>query len=309
MALSPGAFDAAHVVDHDRDDRHQQDDRQGAGAPVVPEGEHLPVHAVGDHFGLELTVGHDEDDIEHLEDHDQHGRRDGDQSASDGRDDDLEEDTDLAGAIDPSRLQQFGGDALDGGRQDDHGESREDPDHDHDQKEVVPGLQNQPALGISAQPGVDGVQQADLRPLNRLEAVHELPDHRRAHGRDRHRKEDHGLGHRFPAPDAVDQHGDDQPDRDDEARDEDQPQDVVAQSQQQFRGGEGKEVGGGAEEGLRAGVHEAEVDRAQGWIDQVGAQDDQGRADKHERSHGLPHAIGQDRDQIVGDQVENPYAA
>src|SRR3989304_236035 len=92
-------------------------------------------------------------------------------------------------------------------------------------------------LMASAKGGVDGVQQSDLGPLNRLEAVHELPDDGCAHGRDRHRKEDQGLGDRLPAADTADQHGNDQSDRDHAAGAEDQPQNVVARGEQHVRVG------------------------------------------------------------------------
>ena len=80
--------------------------------------------------------------------------------------------------------------------------------------------------GCAAEALDDGVEDADLRLALAAVFVDELPDDAGADEGDGQRQEDQALGDGAP-PDAVGQHGDDQPEEGAGGRHHGQPQDVV----------------------------------------------------------------------------------
>src|SRR5690348_14685523 len=62
-----------NVEDHDRHDGDQEDDGQRAGDAEVVEVEELVVILDGDDVGAEVAAGHNVDDVEDLEQVDDHG--------------------------------------------------------------------------------------------------------------------------------------------------------------------------------------------------------------------------------------------
>ena len=87
--------------------RQEQDDGQRSCPAVIEELEHLEEHPVGHNVGVKPPSGHNEDDVEDLQNRDGDRRRDGDDRALDDRDDDAEEDLALARAVEPGGLEDL----------------------------------------------------------------------------------------------------------------------------------------------------------------------------------------------------------
>ena len=158
----PLLADVADVDERQRQHGQEEDHGQHRAAPLVEELEGLQVHLVSHHVRVEAAARHDVDDVEDLE-HDD-GRRDGDhdQGAPDHGHGDPEELLALAGSVQAGGLGDLRGHALDGGRQDDHGEAGLEPDEDDDEGEradVVVG-RLVPGHGLLSQARPDGVQEA-----------------------------------------------------------------------------------------------------------------------------------------------------
>ena len=202
--------EVAQVDVHHRQDRDEEQRRERRAATVVEELEDLVEHPVGHDVVAEPSAGRHVDDVEDLERDDRDGRRDRDDRAADHRHDHPEEELALGGAVEPGRLEDLARHALDGGREDDHGETGLEPDQDHDLAEDVDRAGRQPRDRLPAEADHDRVQESDLRLAGGLPRVDEAPDHRCADERDRQRQEDDGLGQRL-APDAIEQPGDDEP--------------------------------------------------------------------------------------------------
>ncbi len=83
------------------------------------------------------AAGHDVDDVEGLQRRDDDRRRDDRDRRQQEREDDPLEDLPFGGAVDSGRLEQLRADALEGGRDDDHGEAGPHPGHDDDQRDGV----------------------------------------------------------------------------------------------------------------------------------------------------------------------------
>ena len=168
-----------------------------AACAVVEVGEQLVEELVAEHVGVEVAVGHHVDDVEDLHHADQHGDEDGDDRALDLRDDDLEEDLPLVGAVDAGRLERVAGHALDRRGEQHHREADLRPEQHHHQQEAV---EVERGSAAARRPGRSrsAARSAFSRPICGWPAgrgvVDEAPDRRRADDADRHRQEDDRLG-------------------------------------------------------------------------------------------------------------------
>ena len=202
-------IELSQVHDHHRDNQDEQDDSDRGGASGVILDKTLHEEFIRDHVGTVVTAGHGVDHIKCLQREDQHRRRNGNDGIADDRDDDLEEDLDFICAVNAGSFEQFGGNALDRGGQDDHAVTGLQPDHDDDKEDVVPERDLQPGLRLSAQRHDDGIEQTGLISLTTI-VVDEFPDHTCTDEGDSHRQEDDDLVIFFCSSGAVSQNSDQQ---------------------------------------------------------------------------------------------------
>src|SRR5947208_2384634 len=257
------------VRDHDGHGGSKQQDGDGAGAAEVAGREHLLVHPVGNHFGVEVAVRHDIHDIERLQRKDHHRRRHDGDGGAEGGEDEPSEDLPFGGTIHPRRFQQLGRDALQRRREDDQAKTRPHPHAHRDERKVVGEQVHQP--GHRAEPREErregGIQDPDLRRAGRAELVHELPDHARRHEGDRHGQKDDRLG-RGLVPDPVREHGQQQAGAHREPREAHQPEEIVAKRNEHLAVGERENIIPHSHEGGGSGAQDTEVDGIHRRIDQ-----------------------------------------
>ena len=119
--------------------------------PALRGGKQLAVKLGGDYLGAELAAGHHPDHIEDLQgkNHDRRSNRDDD--GHDGRDQNLEKDLALCCTVHLGSFQDFLRHAFNRCRENHHGIAGLQPNHDHDQENIVPGLQvRRPSLRLAA---------------------------------------------------------------------------------------------------------------------------------------------------------------
>ena len=118
--------------DHEQEEEHRD---RGSEPEVVPAAERRPPHLEGDDVRIVLHgPGRDrDDDVEDLEDVDQHRDEDDREDGREQRDGHAPEDLPLGGPVHARRLEQVARDRSETGRDHHHREARPDPDvGDHD---------------------------------------------------------------------------------------------------------------------------------------------------------------------------------
>src|SRR5579885_493170 len=160
---SQGLLDAKapNVERHDGNDRYEQQHRQRASNAKIVEVEELLVEVYGNHICPEVSTSHDIHDVEDFEDIDEHRgchHRDGGGNHRHGN---AKENGGFAGPVNARRLQNFGWNALERRRKDDHAEARPHPDvgnHEQDIVQYVIFRVSGKTLGLPAKAGKDGIQ-------------------------------------------------------------------------------------------------------------------------------------------------------
>ena len=120
------------------------------------------------------------------------------------------------------------------------------------------------------------------RALGRVLLVHQPPDHARGEERDRHRHEDDDL-ERDREADPLEEDGEHEPDRGDERRHDQEPEEVVLDRGDERVVGEERLVVVEPDELVTVAVVEAPDDRADRRVDDPDAQQDERRREEDER--------------------------